>query len=307
MRLAILGATGHVGRNIAERWSAIPDCNLYLFSRKPAASLRLVAAGIGRDVPMFPYESFESNDYDAIVNCIGIADPNLVRDAGLQLFRVTEEYDNRILRYLERRQQCRYVNFSSGAVYGTEFELPASDSRPACYTTNPISPDSYYGLVKLYSEAKHRAANTFSIVDLRLFGFFSKHVDLTSGFLLSEAARCILQSIPLQTSTADIVRDYVHPDDLFHLVRVCVESAPFNGALDVYSLQPVTKFDLLEMLQTEFNLTHQIHDDIHRDATGLKMNYFSQSRNAKMLGYDPKYTAIEAVQHEMRKLLAENK
>ena len=235
---------------------------------------------------------------------MGIADPEKRTDAGPEIFRITEEFDNLVLRYIEKHEGCRYVSMSSGAAYGSDFSEPADDRRRASYHLNSVRTEEFYGLAKLYTEAKHRAQAERHIVDLRLFGFFSKHIDIEGRFLLSEVARCLLRKQPMMTGSTDIMRDYVHPDDLFRLVELCLEGKRRNMAVDVYSKAAVGKFALLDMLRAEFGFEYEVIEHVGSDsATGAKNQYFSISRQAQQLGYQPQYSSIETVRSEMRLML----
>lgn len=308
MHLAILGASGHIGMNLVERFAKLADYKLYLFSRDLVKMQDISAKASTRaEILCVTYPEFGRSRYDAVINCIGIADPKMIRKAGRQIFRTTEEFDNLVLCYIEKNSGCRYVNMSSGAAYGLDFSQPIDDAHKACYSINPVHKDEYYGIAKLYAEAKHRAYDDLGIVDLRIFGFFSKHIDIDGGFLLSDAARCLLKGQRMMTDNSDILRDYVHPDDLFQLVQLCIDGERRNIGLDVYSDAPVSKFALLHMLQREFGLRFDKMHSTGSNATDTKSQYYTLSRRASSLGYVPKYRAIDAVRQEMRLLLEGSK
>ncbi len=306
MRIAILGATGHVGKNMAERFGRRGDVDLYLFARD-AARARAFCDSLALSARLyFPaFSEFRNFTFDAVVNCVGIADSGKLANAGREIFRVTEEFDNLVLDYMDRHEACRYVNFSSGAAYGSDFSEPVDDRRKASYSLNPARPEEYYGLAKLYAEAKHRVRADRHIVDLRLFGFFSKHIDIEGKFLLSDAARCLLKNQKMETGSTDIMRDYVHPDDLFRLVDLSLDGERRNMAVDVYSQAAAGKFALLDILRAEFGLEYGLVEQVGSDtATGTKKKYFSLNHHeAQYLGYQPLHSSIEAVRVEMRELL----
>lgn len=308
MRLAILGANGHIGKNLTERFSQRADCVLHLFVRD-SARMRKFCDGLQAQAvtAIFNYTEFDRFTYDAVINCIGVADPGKRTEAGPEIFRITEEFDNFVLNYLSGHKDCRYINMSSGAVYGADFSIPADDQRKACYSLNPISTKDYYGIAKLHAEAKHRACTSHGIVDLRLFGFFSKHIDISCGFLLADAARCLLNSQRMETDTSDIIRDYVHPDDLFQLVRLCLEGEHRNQGLDVYSAASVAKFELLSMLKMEFGLEYDAIDQRNASEVDTKKQYHTLVRQASTIGYVPRYPALDAVRQEMTLLLRANR
>ena len=119
MRIAILGATGHIAKNLIIFFTKDPKYELYLFARNVnivQEFLRII--GCESSPVLLKYDNFLVGDYDAVINCIGIADPNKQKIAGVDLFRLTEYYDNLILDYLGKHKQTIYLNFSSGAEIG---------------------------------------------------------------------------------------------------------------------------------------------------------------------------------------------
>ncbi len=98
MKIAIMGATGHVAKNLIDH---LKGDELYLFSRTKFNS----------------YDFFDSYDYDAIINCIGYGNPADIEKAGPDLFFVTEKYDNLALEYLKRHEETKYIFISSGVVH----------------------------------------------------------------------------------------------------------------------------------------------------------------------------------------------
>jgi nucleoside-diphosphate-sugar epimerase len=94
-------------------------------------------------------------------------------------------------------------------------------------------------------EAKHRSLNSYRIVDLRVFGFFSAFIDLNSKYLLTDIIKHIKTGEIRHTSADNIVRDYVHPEDCLQLIKLCLRENVINNVYDVYSLKPAAKFEIL--------------------------------------------------------------
>ena len=305
MRIAILGSNGHVGRNLASRWLAAGSNSMHLYSRDLIATSKLFGRSATSVGVCFPaYSEFYQHEYDAIVNCVGVVTQSVTAEQGDAIFRVTDEYDNLALRYLGENKSCRYLNISSGAAYGSNFNCPPDESTTAQFNLNNIDKSEFYGLAKLYTEAKHRAMSDYMIVDLRLFGFFTHLADIHASFLLSEAACSIIENKTLITSALDITRDYVHPDEFYWLANRCVTGDRMNDVLDVYSAAPVTKFELLEMMRQEFGLKYEIRPSMKSTAIGgNKSRYYSANRKATSVGYQPKYNSLETVRSEMQLLL----
>lgn len=305
MNIAILGATSHIAKNLIYFFCKDPQYQLLLFARNLSAvrSFVLTIGSVTTPV-ILGFEAFAAGDYDAVINCVGIADPGKQKNAGIELFRLTEHFDNMVLDYLANHDQTVYVNFTSGAVYGTSFASGVTEESEAVIAVNNIGPADYYRIAKLNSEAKHRAMVDRRIIDLRVFSFFSRFIDLEAGFLLCAMTRCAKEHKVFHTNAVDIMRDYVAPSDLFALVATCIRTNVGNLALDVYSVNPVRKSELIELYAHEFGL--EAHNDETRQffATGMKLSYYSSNLSAShVFGYSPVFSSIDAVRNEAMVLL----
>ncbi|GFO70139.1 hypothetical protein GMLC_37180 [Geomonas limicola] len=303
-RIAILGATSHIAKGLIVGLAAAGH-RLTLFARSPERVRGfLVLAGITQQVPVLPIEGFCEGSYDVVINCVGIGDPGKLREKMSSIFRVTEHFDNLVLDYQGRHPATLYLNLSSGAAYGQDFYEPVREDSRACFDINHLGMGDYYGMAKACSEAKHRALSGRPIVDLRVFGYFSRFIDLETKYLMCEVVTCLKRGEVFVTGSGNIMRDYVHPDDLVALVECCLEHPELNEAFDVYSLKPVAKFEILDSFTTRFGLKVRIEGDVaHVAPTGNKDNYYSVNRRAARIGYQPKYSSIDSLLVETEVLL----
>lgn len=299
-KIAILGATGHIAKGLIHGICRNRRYELFLFARTPAR-VHAFLAGMGHMKPasVRTFDDFSHDTYDVIINCVGIGDPGKLERELSSIFCITETYDNLALKYLEDHPGAVYINLSSGAAYGASFSTPADEKSHAGYDINNLNPAGYYGIAKLYSEAKHRSLRRQNIVDLRIFGYFSRFIDLEAKFMMSEIIFCIKSGMQFVTGPDNVVRDYVHPEDLVSLVEKCIEGDVLNEAFDVYSAKPVSKFEILEVFSASHGLDYVV-DEGHRSisSTGNKKNYYSVSRKAEILGYSPRFTSLQALVNE---------
>jgi nucleoside-diphosphate-sugar epimerase len=304
--IAILGATSHVAKGLIAGFLGSGYTGLTLFARSaPKVHAFLEAAGSYPGVPVRPFAEFSGGDFDVVINCVGIGDPGKLRLETGTIFSITESFDNLVLQYLEGHPDCLYVNFSSGAAYGQDFSQPVSERSPARYEINGLTAGDYYGIAKAYSEAKHRALTDRHIVDLRIFGYFSKYIDLGMKYLMCEVVSCLKSGAEFVTGPGDIVRDYVHPEDLLALVAKCIALRELNRVYDVYSLRPVGKFEMLESFAAHFGLKYRVEGDFTPvTATGNKDHYYSLNKKAQQAGYQPGYDSLRCLIEETRHLLA---
>ena len=306
--IAIMGATGHIAKNIVYSFLKQKQYKLFLFSRAPERVQNFLKI-IGHDsrednVTLKTYNEFNCGKYEIAINCVGIGDPGRLREYGPAIFRLTERFDDLILDYLENAPDTLYINFSSGAVFGLEFDTFISEKSLVSIDINNINNSDYYRLAKMNSEAKHRALESFNIIDLRIFNFFSRFIELKSKYFISEVLSCIKQGKELEIEQSNIVRDYVHPMDLIDLINKCIEKQFSNDVYDVYSLSPVKKFTILDYFEKKYGLKYIINNDVNKStATGKKNIYYSKNRKAEKLGYRPKFTSLDCIINESEEIL----
>lgn len=301
-RVAILGATGHIGKGLAYFLGQTNRYELYLFarSRKKLTDF-LSTTDCSQCYTIQNFRAFKKSSYDAVINCVGIGVPAKLKQGMASIFRLTETFDNLVLDYLAMNPNSLYVNFSSGAAYGTDFESCVDEATCSSFDANRVTEADCYGIAKLNSEAKHRALKGCRIVDLRIFGYFSRFIDSNSGYLLTDVLKCIRESKEFVTDSANIVRDYVHPRDLLQLIEKCCALDHLNEAFDVYSKKPATKFEILDYFACEYGLQYVVQEaGAMASPTGRKDNYFSVNRKAEHIGYTPQFTSMECIAREAR-------
>ncbi|MFA5410447.1 MAG: NAD-dependent epimerase/dehydratase family protein [Candidatus Omnitrophota bacterium] len=302
--IAILGATSHIAKGLIYNFIKTGKNRLFLFARFPErVNSFLKENNLKGAVSIKGIKDFPAHKYDVIINCIGIGTPNRLKDDLLSIFRLSEDFDNLVISYLDRHPGARCINFSSGAVYGSFTEKTGRDSCRKL-RVNDIRPQDYYGIAKINSEAKHRCRKNLNIVDIRIFSYFSRFIDLNAGYFLTEALKSIKEGKKLLIDPCDFIRDYLNPQDLFSLVSLIIKKKPFNGALDAYSAKPVTKFKLLDFFAREYGLEYIIDNKNRFNCpTGKKDIYCSLSRKAAGLGYKPEFSSLDTVKTESEFLL----
>lgn len=319
MLIAILGANGHIGKGLI--WSlAAAGCALRLYARRPeavdaflqASRLRQSAAA---QITVAPLAALgDGGPPDVVVNAVGLGDPAKMREQATRFLRDTEREDNRVLDFLETAPRTLYVFLSSGAVYGKDFSRPADAGASLVLPVNQPDPALFYGLAKHHAECKHRGAADRAIVDIRVFGYMSRFIDLDNRLFLAELARALVNGTTLVTTPADMMRDYAGPDELSALILRCLathranlaaEAAPLNCALDLRTLAPAGKFEILEALAARFGLRFEVDRGLETvNATGAKPNYYSTwDAAAKAVGFVAGRTSLDVVAAECALLL----
>mgnify|MGYP001337356265 CR=1 FL=1 len=307
MKIAILGASSQIAKDLIISFHEKTDYSCFLFSRNTDK----VNENFNKEKHKLKYEnllydSFPTKDkYDVIINFVSIVNPNFDEMKGNKIFEVSEKYDNIALNYIQKHPETKYIFLSSGAVYGDSFDRAIDKSSLAKFDINSLQSTDRYSISKLYLESKHRSMQNFSIIDLRVFNYFSSTQDLTKNFLIIDIVNSLLNKEVLITSSDNITRDYITPSDFFNLVQKIITFGQLNVAFDCYTKAPVNKLELLAILEREFSLTYNIKDNIGKqNVDKLKMNYFSEYKLAETIGYFPQYNSIDGVLKELNILFA---
>lgn len=306
MRIAILGATSQIAKDLVLSFSRHSNHELTLFARRPeVVNQWLASVSLSGKYSVADFGAFGAGEhYDAVLNFVGVGNPAQAAAMGAAIFDVTLKYDGMALNYMHRHPECRYIFLSSGAAYGSSFDEPVDENTRAVVAINNLQPQDWYGVAKLHAECRHRALPHLPIVDIRVFNYFSCTQDISARFLITDISRAIRDKVPLRTSADYIVRDFLHPSDFCNLVNVLLFASAHNTAVDCYSLAPIDKPNLLTAMRDEFGMRHETTVKVvSSNATGLKPYYYSKNTRAADFGYQPTLTSLEGIVKEMKVIL----
>lgn len=310
MKLAILGATSQIAKDLISLFSLEPEIGLSLFARNQSGLndwlLRNPFTSRLNAKSFADFEAASRGSFDMVLNFVGSGNPALTASLGKEIWDITQQFDAMALSYVDKDPACKYIFFSSGAIFGGDFSKPVTADTIACVQPNSIHPDAWYGLAKLNVEISHRRYESQAIVDVRVFNYFSHTSDLQARFLITDVLRSIQAQTTFRTTKSNIWRDYVGPLEIAQVVKKIINSPPQNVAIDCFSKSPIDKVSMLECLQNEFCLRYEFVDgSTGLNATGNKAHYYSKNQLAsQFFGYLPESTALEIVIEESRKLLS---
>ncbi len=305
-RIAVVGATSHLARDfiLTAEAAFAPDFRLY--ARRPQVVSEFLARHeLSGRFPVRSLDEFGREEYTAVINFIGVGDPSRAKAMGAEIFSATRIMDQIVLDYLICNPRTTYIFMSSGAVYGTNYAVPVNANSQAEFPINNLHSSNYYSVAKFYAEALHRSYENLNILDIRIFNYFSRSVDLSARFLITDMVNAIRSGAIFATDSSPVVRDFLHPDDFCRLIRACLNApAGTNMPIDAYSQSPISKDKLLVLLAEEFSLRYQIISDIETvNATGAKPFYYSTNRRAASLGYSPSHSSRNGIIKEISAIL----
>lgn len=217
MRILITGASGFIGRNLAEQLAST-----YQVSAPSSAELNLLKEQAVRDY-------LNAHHFDVIVHT-ATTRSNRRLAAPLDLLdRNCRMFFNLV------RNQSRFgkmIHFGSGAEYD-RVQLPPRVREDYFDARVPAEP---YGFSK-YICAKY-IERSERIVDLRLFGVFGPYEDYTVRFISNACCRA-LKGLPILLRQ-DVVFDYLYIKDLVAITRWFIENGARHKAYNVSTGRPVT-------------------------------------------------------------------
>ncbi len=155
MKIIVLGSTGHIGKGLVHYFSQDKNNKLFLIKR-----------GELLEYSNLPY------DIDIIINCIGKGNRNKLNDIDYESFREWDDIDDRVIDILKHNHNICYFYLSSWIA------------------GEPLLPTDHhqyiYQVQKIYTETKHRLLPELKIIDIRIKQYFSRWIDIDSGFLITD-------------------------------------------------------------------------------------------------------------------------
>lgn len=308
--IAILGASSHIAKDLIHSFVKHGRSGLLLYVRNiETTALWLDESGLRSACSLHTFDQYGKLPHDVVINFVGVGDPRRAAEMGSSIFHITSEFDDLVLADLARNSSRRYFFLSSGAIYGNCFAQPVSDNSEVRISINDIAEKDYYAMAKLYAEVRHRSHPNLSIIDLRVFNYFSRTQDIEARFFITDIVRAIRDGQILNTSAEYMVRDYLHPEDFHRMIVSLLNAGPCNCAVDCYTRGTVDKPSLLEAMRKEFGLHFNFENITEKmiiNATGTKPHYYSLSRKAAQFGYVPCYSSLEGILIETVAMLDNN-
>ena len=296
MKIAIFGASSLISKDLIINFiKHNPDFKLHLFSRnKSILKEWLNSNNILKNIETInEYEAFVLNKkFDVVMNFVGIGDPTKLKKIGEDIISITNHYDDLVIKYLKKNIKTKYIFMSSGIV---EHKEDNKSKRLA----------NHYLTAKLNAEKKHRSMKDLSIVDLRIFNYISKTIDLNSSFLITDIFNAVINKKVFKTNSLNIYRDFVGSDDFYRLILCAIEySLPINMSIDCYSRSHTDKITILEMLSSNFNLKYELNDNLHFESpSGEKLKYYSTKMNGGIIGFEPSYSSLDTISLELKRII----
>lgn len=189
---------------------------------------------------------FKPNQFDVCINAsgsahVGFSFENPSKDFELNVVNVQKI----LVAIRDYNSNCKFINFSSAAVYGNPKTLPITENAPC----KPLSP---YGFHKLQSELLLTEYHNFFELNTCSLRVFSAYGPRLKKQLFWDLYQKSLQSdvIPL-FGTGTETRDFIYIDDLLQIIDLVIQYSTFQGS--IYNVANNTETTIAEAAQVFIN------------------------------------------------------
>jgi UDP-glucose 4-epimerase len=251
MKIAILGASGFIGKNLASR--LILDGNQVTSFVRNKQTVPTIDIGHQVEFDFRDLSSFSSmlSGFEVVIHLVSSSNP-----ASSRLDARSEIQDNLLgtldlLKTLKQSPETRLIFASSGgAVYGNPKSSPIVES----HSTDPVSP---YGVSKLAIEKFLHIARLEGGLDYRILRLSNPYgpaqLNTKGQGLIPTVIEAALrgQSLPVWGDGSN-TRDYIYIDDV---VEAFVKAIDYKGDIRIFNVGSGVGASVLEIVAAVTNLT----------------------------------------------------
>lgn len=301
IEVLIIGSEGFIGKHLVSAFK--DECNVTGCDLIGASQLSgyayIKVSGSAVD-----WESvFSQNKFDICINVAGSANVSSSMINPLTDFEANVLDVMRILEAIRKfSASCKYMHFSSAAVYGNPTTLPVTENT----VVNPLSP---YGWHKLISEQickEYYSVYGIQSAILRPFSVFGPGLkrqifwDIYQKYLNNDKGNIILFGTGIES------RDFIYIDDLVAAVTHIMKVSSFKA--DIYNIgngievtieEAATKF--LQLFGTAYNL--QFNGEVK---SGDPKNWKADITNLSALGYTGQFSIEEGLKKYQKWLFTQD-
>jgi UDP-glucose 4-epimerase len=233
-------------------------------------------------------ELFTKNNIDWCINASGSAHVGFSFEKPDIDFELNVLNVHKLLVSIRTHQpKCKFINFSSAAVYGNPEQLPIKEDS----SKNPLSP---YGFHKLQSEYLIKEYHRFfglSTCSLRVFSAYGPGLKKQLFWDLFQKMKQNPENIEIY-GTGSESRDFIYIDDLVQAIEIIFTQSPFDGsAYNLSSGNETTIKSVVDLFYSYLNPRTKYQFN-NMQKLGDPNNWQADISELKKLGFETK-TSLE--------------
>jgi UDP-glucose 4-epimerase len=227
---------------------------------------------------------FKEHQFDVCINAAGSAHvgcsfENPSRDFELNVVNVQKI----LVAIRDLNSNCKFINFSSAAVYGNPQFLPITENS----SCKPLSP---YGFHKLQSELLLTEYHKFFGLNTCSLRIFSAYGPRLKKQLFWDLYQKTLQDEVISLyGTGSETRDFIYIDDLMQIMDLVIQHSPFQGSIyNVASHVETTITEAARVFLDEFSSEKRLvfNGEVK---VGDPNNWLADMENLKKYGFEPQF------------------
>jgi len=286
MKILIIGSKGFIGSHCVDYFKSKND-DIWQADVNESTDTNFYK--IERQNPDFTVV-FRDNKFDVCINAsgsahVGFSFENPTIDFELNVVNVQKI----LVAIRDYNSNCKFINFSSAAVYGNPQVLPIIEES----VCKPLSP---YGFHKLQSELLLTEYHNFfglNTCSLRVFSAYGPKLkkqlfwDLYQKSLKSDAISLY--------GTGNETRDFIYIDDLMQIIDLVIQNTTFKGTIyNVANTIETTIANAAQIFMNEFCPEKKLAFN-GKIKVGDPTNWVADISKLKEIGYQQKISIEEGL------------
>jgi UDP-glucose 4-epimerase len=281
MKLLIIGSEGFIGKHctqyFAEKGYNVFEADVVELEKNNYTCLAKTNSSFA--------SLFASQQYDICINASGSAHVGFSFENPDIDFELNVANVHKLLVAIRSfNPTCKFINFSSAAVYGNPISLPIKEDA----ARNPLSPYGFHKLQSEYLLTEYHRFFGIATCNLRIFSAYG--VGLRKQ-LFWDLYQKSTQSNSIQLfGTGNETRDFIYIDELLEAIQCIIDNAPFDG--ESYNIASGVETKISSVVQTFFSMlnpaiTYTFSGD---QKLGDPDNWVADISKLNALGFNPTTT-----------------
>ncbi|MGQ0829479.1 MAG: NAD-dependent epimerase/dehydratase family protein [Bacteroidota bacterium] len=288
MKILVIGSKGFIGSHctahLSELGYDVIGCDIHESEDTNYISLKSITNDFN--------QLFSKQKFNYCINAAGSAHVNYSFEFPEKDFDLNVSLVINVLGAIKNNTpNCKFINFSSAAVYGNPSILPIAENAK----TNPLSP---YGYHKLLSENLLLEYHRFFHLQTCSLRVFSAYGEGLRKQLFWDLYSKTKESVHIQLFGSGMEsRDFIYISDLVEIVNIIIQKAKFEG--EIYNIangEEIYIKDAVNLFIKEYKWNGKITFS-GKEKPGDPLNWKADIKKIQSLGYKIKYSFSEGIKN----------